>query len=73
MLVIKPAKHNGCNMCDMQNVIISLTPLHDGSENSTDGAENQFESILWCQFINYLTQMLHLSIFVLHLTHYFCI
>lgn len=24
---------------DMQNVIISLTPLHDGSENSTDGAE----------------------------------
>lgn len=57
MLVVK---QNGyCNMCDMQIVIIPLTPYifttSDGGENSTDGAENQFESILWCQLINSLT------------------
>lgn len=57
MLVVK---QNGyCNMCDMQIVIIPLTPYifttSDGGENSTDVAENQFESILWCQLINSLT------------------
>lgn len=66
MLVVK---QNGyCNMCDMQIVIIPLTPYifttSDGGENSTDGAVSWL--ILWrecfiCKYLFFIWHIVYVS------------